>query len=101
MTNIKKDVKKHYDRDVRWENERLDVKGRQWKSAYLPVWLYSYQQVKSENDKDKKRCQECEIFSCLIFAENIREEVVQIFNTGFDYILKFPRSFFKILFHNK
>lgn len=42
---------KDYDRGVRWETEKLDVKGKQWKSAYLPVWLYSYQQVKNENSK--------------------------------------------------
>lgn len=35
-----------YDRGVRWDNEELDVKGQQWKSAYLPVWLYSYQEKK-------------------------------------------------------
>ena len=35
-----------YDRGVRWDNEDLEVKGQQWKSAYLPVWLYSYQQKK-------------------------------------------------------
>ncbi len=39
-----------YDRGVRWSNEQLDVKGKQWKTAYLPVWLYSYQQKKGEND---------------------------------------------------
>ena len=36
---------KHYDRGVAWSREDLFVKGEQWKSAYLPVWLYSYQQV--------------------------------------------------------
>lgn len=36
---------KEYDRGVAWETEHLDVKGQQWKAAYLPVWLYSYQQV--------------------------------------------------------
>ena len=35
-----------YDRGVRWDKEDLEVKGQQWKSAYLPVWLYSYQQKK-------------------------------------------------------
>ena len=39
---------KHYDRGVRWESEDLKIKGQQWKSAYLPVWLYSYQQVKGD-----------------------------------------------------
>lgn len=37
---------KEYDRGVIWESEQMDVKGQQWMSAYLPVWLYSYQQVK-------------------------------------------------------
>ena len=35
-----------YDRGVRWDSEKLEVKGQQWKSAYLPVWLYSYQEKK-------------------------------------------------------
>jgi len=39
---------KYYDRGVRWENEVMDVKGQQWKAAYLPVWLYSYQEKKGE-----------------------------------------------------
>lgn len=40
------DTLKEYDRGVAWSNEQLLVKGQQWKAAYLPVWLYSYQQVK-------------------------------------------------------
>ena len=39
-----------YDRGVRWDSERLDIKGQQWKSAYLPVWLYSYLQKKGNKD---------------------------------------------------
>jgi len=46
-----KDIARHqalkttnkFDRGVRWEKESIDVKGSQWKSAYLPIWLYSYQ----------------------------------------------------------
>lgn len=38
----------HYDRGVKWETEDLAIKGQQWKSAYLPVWLYSYQEVNGE-----------------------------------------------------
>lgn len=38
-----------YDRGVNWNKELLNVKGKQWKTAYLPVWLYSYQQTKGEN----------------------------------------------------
>ena len=39
---------KYYDRGVKWDNEQLDIKGEQWKAAYLPVWLYSYQEKKGE-----------------------------------------------------
>lgn len=42
------DTLKQYDRGVRWKNENLNVKGKQWKTAYLPVWLYSYQQKKGD-----------------------------------------------------
>ena len=33
-----------YDRGVRWEQERLEIRGTRWLSMYLPVWLYSYYQ---------------------------------------------------------
>lgn len=54
-----KDVARHnanttltaYNRGVKWAQEQLNIKGQQWKAAYLPVWLYSYQQVKSPNNK--------------------------------------------------
>jgi len=47
-----KDIARHkvngtlanYDRGVKWTDEYLEVKGEQWKAAYLPVWLYSYHQ---------------------------------------------------------
>ena len=42
------DTLKEYDRGVAWSTEQFNVKGQQWKAAYLPVWLYSYQQVKGE-----------------------------------------------------
>ncbi len=35
-----------YDRGVAWKQEEMNFIGQQWKSAYLPVWLYSYLQVK-------------------------------------------------------
>ena len=34
---------KHYDSGVDWKTEELKIEGKQWVSAYLPVWLYSYQ----------------------------------------------------------
>ena len=39
------DTLEKYDRGVAWSTEDLNIKGQQWKAAYLPVWLYSYQQV--------------------------------------------------------
>lgn len=44
------DSLKYYDRGVNWSTEELTIKGQQWRSAYLPVWLYSYMQVKG-NEK--------------------------------------------------
>lgn len=38
------DTLKQYNRGVKWSKEDLNVKGQQWKAAYLPVWLYSYHQ---------------------------------------------------------
>ncbi len=35
---------RRYDRGVRWERERMDLKGTRWVSMYLPVWLYAYHQ---------------------------------------------------------
>lgn len=37
-----------YDRGVRWDKRDLSIEGEQWKAAYLPVWLYSYQQKKGD-----------------------------------------------------
>ncbi len=52
-----KDIARHnagklaakYDRGIRWNTEKFDIKGEQWLTAYLPVWLYSYQEKKGEN----------------------------------------------------
>lgn len=38
------DMKEFYNRGERWTSEVTTVKGSKWKSAYLPVWLYSYRQ---------------------------------------------------------
>ena len=35
-----------YDRGIKWIDQNIDIKGKQWVSAYLPVWLYSYQDHK-------------------------------------------------------
>ena len=39
------DMKNFYDRGEKWTSEAVQVKGSKWKSAYLPVWLYSYRQA--------------------------------------------------------
>jgi len=33
-----------YDRGVRWEQERIDLKGTRWVAMYLPVWVYAHHQ---------------------------------------------------------
>ena len=43
--SLSKDLE-FYNSGVKWHSEQLNIKGKQWVSAYLPVWLYSY--------KDKK-----------------------------------------------
>jgi len=43
------DTLTQYDRGVAWSKQDFDIRGKQWKAAYLPVWLYSYLQ------KDKNR----------------------------------------------
>ena len=56
--NQTKDIARHtanqtlteYDRGVCWSKEQLDVKGQQWKAAYLPVWLYSYLQRRNDRN---------------------------------------------------
>ena len=40
----------YYDRGVKWSSEKIDVKGQKWDAVYLPIWLYSYQQVKGNKD---------------------------------------------------
>ncbi len=37
-----------YTRGVCWSKEEFSIQGQRWKSAYLPVWLYSYQQIKGK-----------------------------------------------------
>jgi hypothetical protein len=52
-----KDIARHkmnetlekYDRGVKWTTQETTIKGESWKTAYLPVWLYSYHD-KSKNE---------------------------------------------------
>lgn len=42
------DTLEEYDRGVSWDVDNFDIKGESWNAAYLPVWLYSYMQVKGK-----------------------------------------------------
>ena len=43
-----KETSDFYDRGIKWTNENFNVVGTQWLAAYLPVWLYSYLEVKGK-----------------------------------------------------
>ncbi len=36
------DTLTQYNRGVRWKESFMDIKGQQWLTAFLPVWLYSF-----------------------------------------------------------
>jgi len=40
-----------YDRGIRWDVENVVARGELWKTVYLPVWLYSYMEQKSNGQK--------------------------------------------------
>ncbi|EUC58022.1 TFIIB-type zinc ribbon-containing protein [Mogibacterium timidum] len=44
------DTLEKYDRGVAWDIDNFEVKGESWNAAYLPVWLYSYMQVKGKKN---------------------------------------------------
>lgn len=39
-----------YDGGVFWDNEELEIHGQQWKTIYLPVWIYTYIQKTGEKE---------------------------------------------------
>jgi len=43
-----KETLKKYDGGITFIKEDISIKGSKWITAYLPVWLYSYQQVNGE-----------------------------------------------------
>ncbi len=43
-----KETMDYYNRGAKWTSEKVETKGILWKSAYLPVWLYSYLEVKGD-----------------------------------------------------
>lgn len=45
------DTIRQYNRGVEWDKQNFEYDGIRWKTAYLPVWLYSYQEAKKGKDK--------------------------------------------------
>ena len=86
-----------YDRGVAWSSEQLDVKGQQWKAAYLPVWLYSYQQVKGDkkvlhyvavNARTKEVMGSVPVHMCKLFLISFLVEllgIIAMLFVDFDY----------------
>ena len=74
-----------YDRGVRWDKENLDVIGEQWKSACLPVWLYSYYEKDKNilhyvcvNARTKKTMGSVPINKTKLFIISILVEIIGI-----------------------
>jgi ribosomal protein S27E len=44
-------LSKVYDRGINWETEEVIFKGSLWKTAYLPIWLYSFMETKKMGKK--------------------------------------------------
>ncbi len=38
-----------YDRGTVWKSEQIQMRGSDWKAAYLPIWLYSYLEDDGKN----------------------------------------------------
>jgi ribosomal protein S27E len=40
-----------YNRGIHWDQVAVETRGQLWKTVYLPVWLYSYLEVKSSGQR--------------------------------------------------
>ena len=104
------DTLTQYDRGVLWHHENLEVKGSQWKAAYLPVWLYSYQQVQGErkvlhyvavNARTKETMGSVPIYMPKLFGVSVLVEILGVlamFMVDFDYSWLFIFSGFIYFF---
>lgn len=91
------DTLSNYDRGVSWKDENVVIKGKQWKSAYLPVWLYSYMQVNGDkkmahyvavNARTKETMGSVPIYYPKLLGISVIVEILGIFawmNLDFDY----------------
>jgi len=106
---------KKYDRGVKWENEKLDLKGQAWNSAYLPVWLYSYQQEMGKKGRlhyiaVNARTKEIigsvplhlpKLWLVVLLIEALAVAIMLYFNWAFDWIF-IPTGFiFLLVIYNK
>lgn len=105
------DTIKQYDRGVSWKNEQLDVKGTLWTATYLPVWLYSYQEVKNKksilhyvavNGRTKETMGSVPIYFPKLIGVSIGVEILGILGTIFldfdyDWLLIFAGLVFFLL----
>ena len=41
---------KGFNRGVHWNEEKIDIQGEHWQAAYLPVWLYTYNDFDGEEE---------------------------------------------------
>lgn len=88
-----------YDRGVKWSEEVVNTKGQQWKAAYLPVWLYSYQQVKGDkkvlhyvavNARTKKTMGSIPLYLPKLIGMSILVEIASFFAV---YYIKFDYNY--------
>ena len=84
--NKANDTLKHYDRGVRWEDERIEIKGQKWKAAYLPVWIYSYYQKNANllhyvavNARTKETMGSVPINKIKLFITSVLVEILGVF----------------------
>ncbi len=95
---------KFYDRGVNWDTQDCAVRGSNWDAAYLPVWLYSYMQTKSNGEKllhyvavngrTKETMGSVPIHKPKLFIVSAIIEVIAAIITAFLYITTYtPRQY--------
>ena len=45
---MQESIVEEYDREVKLNDSKVDIIGDRWNSAYIPVWLYTYQEKNGE-----------------------------------------------------
>ena len=115
VRNSISDTTKQYDKGVSWKKEDINVKGSQWMSAYLPVWLYTYtEKVKGQerihyiavNGRTKETMGSIPINESKIYKEFLIAEILCIIFAAIIYLalnsiagIGFLIAMFPILFY--